>query len=172
MSATRNLASDPNLARAWPIASPDRSIAVTRVALTGQPGGVVAGSASQLQDRAHARLAERDQERPGPHPGPVQIIARLEPLPVELIPEIGTRVDHMATLMPDTAPDRRLFAVGVNYWVIRTRVPSGRLDSRCSASAGTRTQPLLTAWPNTDVFGQPCRPTVPGPPPKVESTLE
>lgn len=68
--------------------------------------------------------------------------------------------------------NRRPFAAGVNYWVIRTRVPSGRPDSTCSASAGTRTQPLLTEWPNTDGFGQPCRPTVPGPPPKVESTLE
>jgi len=29
MSATRNLASDPNLARARPMASPDRSTAVT-----------------------------------------------------------------------------------------------------------------------------------------------
>ena len=58
------------------------------------------------------------------------------------------------------------------YRVIRTRVPSGIPDSRCNAAAGTRTQPLLTAWPNTDRLGQPCRPTVPGPPPKVESALE
>jgi hypothetical protein len=58
------------------------------------------------------------------------------------------------------------------YRVIRTRVPSGIPDSRCTAAAGTRTQPLLTAWPNTDGSGQPCRPTVPGPPPKVESALE
>src|SRR3954454_7251548 len=48
------------------------------------------------------------------------------------------------------------------YRVIRTRVPSGIPDSRCNAAAGTRTQPLLTAWPNTDRSGQPCRPTVPG----------
>lgn len=58
------------------------------------------------------------------------------------------------------------------YRVIRTRVPSGIPDSRCNAAAGTRTQPLLTAWPNTDRSGQPCRPTVPGPPPKVDSALE
>jgi hypothetical protein len=58
------------------------------------------------------------------------------------------------------------------YRVIRTRVPSGIPDSRCNAAAGTRTQPLLTAWPNTDRSGQPCRPTVPGPPPKVESASE
>ena len=38
------------------------------------------------------------------------------------------------------------------YRVIRTRVPSGIPDSRCNAAAGTRTQPLLTAWPNTDRF--------------------
>jgi hypothetical protein len=58
------------------------------------------------------------------------------------------------------------------YRVIRTRVPSGTLDNRCNAAAGTRTHPLLTAWPNADGSGQPCRPTVPGPPPKVESALE
>ena len=58
------------------------------------------------------------------------------------------------------------------YRVIRTRVPSGIPDSRCNAAGGTRTQPLLTAWPNTDRSGQPCRPTVPGPPPKVDSALE
>lgn len=58
------------------------------------------------------------------------------------------------------------------YRVISTRVPSGIPDSRRNAAGGTRTQPLLTAWPNTDGSGQPCRPTVPGPPPKVESALE
>jgi len=58
------------------------------------------------------------------------------------------------------------------YWLIMTREPSGMPDSMRNASVGTRTHPLLTAWPNTDVSGQPCRPTVPGPPPNVESTLE
>ena len=58
------------------------------------------------------------------------------------------------------------------YGLIRTRVPSGIWDSSFKAVAGTRTQPLLTACPNTDGSGQPCRPTVPGPPPKVESALE
>jgi hypothetical protein len=58
------------------------------------------------------------------------------------------------------------------YRVIRTRVPRGMPDSWCNAAGGTRTQPLLTAWPNTDGSGQPCRPTVPGPPPKVDSALE
>jgi len=45
-------------------------------------------------------------------------------------------------------------------------------DSTCSAVGGTRTQPWLTAWPNTDGSGQPCRPTVPGPPSKAENAAE
>ena len=69
-----------------------------RVALADQPGRVVAGSASQLQDGAHARLPERGQERPGPHACPVQVIAGLPALPEELIPELITCVGHMATL--------------------------------------------------------------------------
>ena len=58
------------------------------------------------------------------------------------------------------------------YEVIRTRLPTGTRDMACSAAAGTRTQPWLTARPNTDGSGQPCTPTVPGPPPKVSSVLE
>src|SRR5262249_31989829 len=53
----------------------------------------------------------------------------------------------------------------VFYGVIRTRLPSGTWDRARSAAAGTRTQPWLTARPNTDGLGQPCTPTVPGPPP-------
>jgi hypothetical protein len=53
-----------------------------------------------------------------------------------------------------------------------TRLPSGTRERTCSPVVGTRTQPWLTARPNTDGFGQPCRPTVPGPPPKVVSVFE
>jgi hypothetical protein len=66
----------------------------------------------------------------------------------------------------------RLIRMQLYYRVIRTRVPSGIPDSRCNAAGGTRRQPLLTAWPKTDGSGQPCRPTVPGPPPKADSALE
>lgn len=51
------------------------------------------------------------------------------------------------------------------YEVIKTRLPSGTRDRMRSAALGTRTQPWLTARPNTDGLGQPCTPTVPGPPP-------
>jgi hypothetical protein len=73
---------------------------------------------------------------------------------------------------PATWPSGQAIRVPLSYRVIRTRVPSGIPESRRNAAAGTRTQPLLTAWPNTDGLGQPCRPTVPGPPPKEESALE
>jgi hypothetical protein len=69
-----------------------------RVALVGQPGGIVAGPAPQLQDGAHVRLPQRDQERHGPQARPVQVIAGLPALPEELVPELSTRIGHPATL--------------------------------------------------------------------------
>jgi ABC-type transport system involved in multi-copper enzyme maturation permease subunit len=81
-----------------------------RVALAGQPGGIVAGSASQLKDGPHARLPQRGQERPGPQARPVQVIAGLPALPEELVPELSTRIGHPVTLRrtgPRTGPVRR-----------------------------------------------------------------
>ena len=81
-----------------------------RVALASQPGGIVAGPASHLQDGAHARLPKRVQERPGPQARPVQVIAGLPALPEELVPELRTRIGHQATLCrthPRKAPVRR-----------------------------------------------------------------
>src|SRR5579859_6930868 len=51
--------------------------------------------------------------------------------------------------------------------MITTELPSGMRESTRSAAAGTRTQPWVTAWPNTAGSGLPCRATVPGPPPKL-----
>jgi hypothetical protein len=47
------------------------------------------------------------------------------------------------------------FPVRACYEVIITRVPSGIWESSVRAVGGTRTQPLLTASPNTDGSGQP-----------------
>jgi hypothetical protein len=69
-----------------------------RITLSGQPRRVVAGSAAQLKDGAYARLSQREQEWLGPQASPVQIIARLTPLPEELIPEFRTRIGHFATV--------------------------------------------------------------------------
>ena len=54
---------------------------------------------------------------------------------------------------------------GCYRWSMMTRVPRGTWLSWSRASAGTRTHPWLTAWPNTEASGQPWRATVPGPPP-------
>jgi hypothetical protein len=67
---------------------------------------------SQLQDGPPARLPQRDQERAGPQACPVQVIARLQPLPEKPIPELSTCMDHTATLRR-TPPDRSLFAAGI-----------------------------------------------------------
>ena len=64
----------------------------------GPPGSVVAGSASQLEDAARARLPQRHQERPGPPALPVEIIARLPPLAEEPVPELGACMGHAATV--------------------------------------------------------------------------
>ena len=69
-----------------------------RITCISQPRRVVAGSAPQLKDGAHTRLPQREQERPGPQALPVEIMARLPPLPEELIPELSTRIGHFATL--------------------------------------------------------------------------
>src|SRR5688500_12061807 len=56
--------------------------------------------------------------------------------------------------------------------VTNTRDPSGTRDRAFNAAAGTRTQPCVTAFPNTEASGQPCSATVPGPPPKVSRVAE
>ena len=113
MSATLNLATVAEPSRRLPDGLARDIDRRDRIPLTGQPSRVVAGPAAQLQNGADTRLPQRDQERRGPHPGPVQVIAALLPLAEEPIPELGTRIGHMTHAMPDPSSDRSLFAAGI-----------------------------------------------------------
>ena len=78
---------------------------------------------------------------------------------------ISRSCDLVCPMTSRAGSDETRSRVRLCYWVIMTKVPIGIRESSRKAAAGTRTQPLLTASPNMDGLGQPCTPTVPGPPP-------